>query len=110
MLVHVRDNKTSIFFKFYYCFLSRSHHSAMEVPLLDHESPSLSGATGHRSLFSNAGLFSNMTFSWMGPLLDLGKRKTLDLNDVPFLDDCDSVHGIIPKFRSKIASISAAGQ
>ena len=82
----------------------------MEEPLLDHESPSLFEATGHRSLFSNAGLFSNITFSWMGPLLDLGKRKTLDLNDVPFLDDCDSVHGIIPKFRSKIASISAAGQ
>ncbi|ONM55366.1 putative non-intrinsic ABC protein 5, partial [Zea mays] len=46
----------------------------------------------------------------MGPLLDLGKRKTLDLHDVPFLDDSDSVHGITPKFKSKIASISATGQ
>ncbi|CAD6235855.1 unnamed protein product [Miscanthus lutarioriparius] len=82
----------------------------MKEPLLDHESSSLSEAKRSRSLFADVGLFSNITFSWMGPLLDLGKRKTLDLNDVPFLDDCDSVHGIIPKFRSKIASISAAGQ
>lgn len=82
----------------------------MKEPLLDHESSSLSEAKRSRSLFADVGLFSNITFSWMGPLLDLGKRKTLDLNDVPFLDDCDSVHGIIPKFRSKIASISATGQ
>ncbi|XP_062186348.1 ABC transporter C family member 3-like [Phragmites australis] len=82
----------------------------MKEPLLGHESSSLSEAKRSRSLFADVGLFSNITFSWMGPLLDLGKRKTLDLNDVPFLDDCDSVHGIVPKFRSKIASISATGQ
>ena len=46
----------------------------------------------------------------MGPLLDLGKRKTLDLDDVPFLDDRDSVHGIVPKFKSNIDSISATEQ
>ncbi|GJN24563.1 hypothetical protein PR202_gb12312 [Eleusine coracana subsp. coracana] len=46
----------------------------------------------------------------MAPLLDLGKRKALDLDDVPFLDDSDSVHGISPKFKSKISSMSATGQ
>ncbi|RLN33979.1 ABC transporter C family member 3 [Panicum miliaceum] len=46
----------------------------------------------------------------MGPLLDLGKRKTLDLDDVPFLDDGDSVHGIVPKFKSNIDSTSATEQ
>ncbi|KAF8732226.1 hypothetical protein HU200_016201 [Digitaria exilis] len=46
----------------------------------------------------------------MGPLLELGKRKTLDLDDVPFLGDSDCVHGIVPKFKSKIASISDTGQ
>ncbi|KAL5658385.1 hypothetical protein ACJX0J_031548, partial [Zea mays] len=37
--------------------VSKSHYSTMEEPL-------------------------NITFSWMGPLLDLGKRKTLDLHDL----------------------------
>ncbi|CAL5066979.1 unnamed protein product [Urochloa decumbens] len=82
----------------------------MKEPLLDHDSSSLPEATSSKSLFTNAGLFSKITFSWMGPLLDLGKRKTLDLNDVPLLDDSDSVHGIVPKFKSKIASISATGK
>ncbi|CAL5091324.1 unnamed protein product [Urochloa decumbens] len=82
----------------------------MKEPLLDHDSSSLPEATSSKSLFTNAVLFSKITFSWMGPLLDLGKRKTLDLNDVPLLDDSDSVHGIVPKFKSKIASISATGK
>ncbi|GJN24564.1 hypothetical protein PR202_gb12313 [Eleusine coracana subsp. coracana] len=46
----------------------------------------------------------------MAPLLDLGKRKALDLDDVPFLDDSDSVHGISPMFKSKISKMSATGQ
>ncbi|WVZ61955.1 hypothetical protein U9M48_011760 [Paspalum notatum var. saurae] len=82
----------------------------MEEPLLGHGSSSLPETTGSRSLFADSGLFSSITFSWMGPLLDLGKRKTLDLNDVPFLDDSDSAHGVTPKFKSKIALLSATGQ
>ena len=77
---------------------------------MDHCSSPLPEAVSSRSLFTDAGLFSKITFSWMGPLLDLGKRKTLDLDDVPFLDDRDSVHGIVPKFKSNIDSISATEQ
>ncbi|KAK3126422.1 hypothetical protein QOZ80_7AG0556360 [Eleusine coracana subsp. coracana] len=85
----------------------------MKEPLLDRESSflfDLSDATNYRSIFTDVGLFSSITFSWMAPLLDLGKRKALDLDDVPFLDDSDSVHGISPKFKSKISSMSATGQ
>ena len=77
---------------------------------MGHSSSPLPEAVSSRSLFTDAGLFSKITFSWMGPLLDLGKRKTLDLDDVPFLDDRDSVHGIVPKFKSNIDSISATEQ
>ncbi|KAJ1275198.1 hypothetical protein BS78_05G118100 [Paspalum vaginatum] len=74
----------------------------MKEPLLAHGSSS--------SLEANAGFFSNITFSWMGHILDLGKKKTLDLGDVPVLDEGDSAHGILPMFTAKISSVSSTGQ
>ncbi|RYR45354.1 ABC transporter C family member 3 [Arachis hypogaea] len=52
--------------------------------------------------FSNAGIFSILTFSWVGPLIALGNKKTLDPEDVPQLDKNDSVFGAFPTFREKI--------
>ena len=52
--------------------------------------------------FSNAGVFSLLTFSWMGPLIALGNKKTLDLEDVPQLDSVNSVVGSFPIFRNKL--------
>ncbi|VAH20552.1 unnamed protein product [Triticum turgidum subsp. durum] len=82
----------------------------MKQPLLDQATSSSSEATGTKSLFTDAGWFSIITFYWMGPLLDLGRKKPLDLDDVPFLDDSDSVHGVLPNFKAKIVSNSATGQ
>lgn len=82
----------------------------MKQPLLNQEASSSVEETSTKSLFTDAGWFSIITFSWMGPLLDLGRRKTLDLDDVPFLDDNDSVHGVLPKFKVKIVSNSVTGQ
>ncbi|KAJ0987913.1 hypothetical protein J5N97_006269 [Dioscorea zingiberensis] len=59
---------------------------------------------GNVSLFANAGLLSILTFSWMGPLLSVGHKKTLDLEDVPKLADCDTVHGVFPIFKRKLES------
>ncbi|OMO55730.1 hypothetical protein COLO4_35877 [Corchorus olitorius] len=52
--------------------------------------------------YSNAGIFSILTFSWMGPLIAAGNKKTLDLEDVPQLDSSDSVVGAFPKFRNRL--------
>ncbi|KAK1697946.1 hypothetical protein QYE76_014643 [Lolium multiflorum] len=82
----------------------------MKQPLLNQEASSSVEETSTKSLFTDAGWFSIITFSWMGPLLDLGRRKTLDLDDVPFLDDNDSVHGVLPMFKAKIVSNSVTGQ
>ncbi|XP_061990937.1 ABC transporter C family member 3-like [Rosa rugosa] len=54
--------------------------------------------------FSNAGIFSILTFSWMSPLIAVGNKKTLDLEDVPELDKGDSVVGSFPVFRNKLES------
>ncbi|RVW50097.1 ABC transporter C family member 3 [Vitis vinifera] len=59
--------------------------------------------------FSNAGVFSLLTFSWMGPLIALGNKKTLDLEDVPQLDAVNSVVGGFPIFRSKLEGDGGGG-
>ncbi|EEC72935.1 hypothetical protein OsI_06791 [Oryza sativa Indica Group] len=82
----------------------------MDQPLLDRAASSSSKATGSRAAFTDAGFFSVITFSWMGPLLDLGRRKALDLDDVPTLDDNDSVQGILPNFEAKLISVSGSGK
>ncbi|XP_042477213.1 ABC transporter C family member 3-like [Macadamia integrifolia] len=40
----------------------------------------------------------------MGPLLALGYKKTLDLEDVPQLSNCDSANVVFPHFRNNIES------
>ncbi|KAI9102284.1 hypothetical protein K1719_023486 [Acacia pycnantha] len=52
--------------------------------------------------YSNAGIFSILTFTWVGSLIAAGKQKTLDLEDVPQLASCDSVARVFPPFRNKL--------
>ncbi|TYI03203.1 hypothetical protein ES332_A11G320100v1 [Gossypium tomentosum] len=59
--------------------------------------------------YSNAGIFSVLTFSWMGPLIAAGNKKPLDLEDVPQLDSHDSVIGAFPKFKNRLESADSEG-
>ncbi|KAJ4977501.1 hypothetical protein NE237_002607 [Protea cynaroides] len=54
--------------------------------------------------FSTANFLSIITFSWLGPLLAVGNKKTIDLEDVPRLATADSVNGVFPDFKSKLES------
>ncbi|XP_042505297.1 ABC transporter C family member 3-like isoform X2 [Macadamia integrifolia] len=54
--------------------------------------------------YANANLLSIFTFSWMGSLLALGYRKTLNLEDVPQLAICDSAKVVFARFRNKFES------
>ncbi|CAM0878903.1 unnamed protein product [Alopecurus aequalis] len=92
------------------CSQYRAYSFIMRQQLLNQEASSSCEATSTKSLFTDAGWFSIITFSWMGPLLDLGRRKTLDLDDVPLLDHNDSVHGNLREFEAKIVSDSVTGQ
>lgn len=67
------------------------------------------GRNGSMSIFENAGFFSLLTFSWMGPLLSVGHKKTLDLEDVPQLVHSDSVNGVYPIFKNKLESYMGSG-
>ncbi|XP_014517264.1 ABC transporter C family member 3 [Vigna radiata var. radiata] len=52
--------------------------------------------------YSNAGIFSLLTFSWIGPLITVGRKKPLDLEDVPQLDKRDSLIGAFPTFSDRL--------
>ncbi|XP_042487487.1 ABC transporter C family member 3-like [Macadamia integrifolia] len=68
------------------------------------QGPSVSGE--NVTSYANANLFSIFTFSWMGPLLALGYKKTLDLEDVPQLSNCDSAKVVFACFRNNLESDS----
>ncbi|CAL5190730.1 unnamed protein product [Lathyrus oleraceus] len=52
--------------------------------------------------YSNAGILSLLTFTWVGPLIAFGNKKILDLEDIPQLDSGDSVVGAFPTFCEKL--------
>ncbi|XP_043711637.1 ABC transporter C family member 3-like [Telopea speciosissima] len=66
----------------------------------DGQEPSVGGDSV--TPYANANLVSIFTFSWMGPLLALGYNKTLDLEDVPQLDNCDRANVVFARFRNKL--------
>ncbi|KAM5585065.1 hypothetical protein ABKV19_004453 [Rosa sericea] len=86
----------------------------LEEPLLNGTTNSSIGNTAESSKskgvetvktpYSNAGFFSILTFSWMSPLIAVGNKKILNLEDVPGLDKGDSVVGSLPIFRNKLES------
>ncbi|KAB2606085.1 ABC transporter C family member 3-like [Pyrus ussuriensis x Pyrus communis] len=94
------------------CVLSKEgRDSVLEEPLLNgnrstglgnHRDSNKSRRGTNVNPYSNAGIFSILTFAWMGPLIAAGNKKALDLEDVPELDKVDSLFGSYPRFKSKL--------
>uniref|UniRef100_A0A803LEG0 ABC-type xenobiotic transporter n=2 Tax=Chenopodium quinoa TaxID=63459 RepID=A0A803LEG0_CHEQI len=57
------------------------------------------------SPYLNVGLFSNLTFTWVGSLISKGYNKTLDLEDVPSLSGKDDVSESHMIFRNCMESL-----
>ncbi|KAL5700037.1 Canalicular multispecific organic anion transporter 2 [Ranunculus cassubicifolius] len=66
------------------------------------------GDDDHDAPFTNAGILGMLTFSWMSPLLAVGNTKTLDLDDVPQLDNGDRVKRVYTTFSNKLHSYSTS--
>ncbi|OEL25167.1 ABC transporter C family member 7 [Dichanthelium oligosanthes] len=83
--------------------------SAAEEPLLNgaHERADENGRrAAEASKFTGVGFLNVLTFSWMGPLLAVGHKKTLGLDDVPELDPGDSVAGLLPTFEANLEAVA----
>ncbi|XP_024965503.1 ABC transporter C family member 3-like isoform X2 [Cynara cardunculus var. scolymus] len=52
--------------------------------------------------YANSTLFSLLTFSWLSPMVAIGHKKPLDLEDVPQLSGVDSVVGSFPILKHKL--------
>ncbi|CAI9088257.1 OLC1v1022538C1 [Oldenlandia corymbosa var. corymbosa] len=59
--------------------------------------------------YASANIVSILSFSWMGPLISLGNKKTLDLEDVPQLTGLDSVRQAFPILNDKLESVMDRG-
>ncbi|KAL6544998.1 hypothetical protein OROHE_009905 [Orobanche hederae] len=76
----------------------------LEEPLLSNEIVSDDGPKGCNvsTPYSNAGLFSVLSFSWISPLLSLGTKKTLDLDDIPQINSVNSVFESLPILQKQL--------
>ncbi|KAL0855188.1 hypothetical protein Bca101_060340 [Brassica carinata] len=88
---------------------NNSSNGVLEEPLLNGDSTVGGEGSDEATPYSRAGLLSLLTFSWMGPLIETGNKKPLDLEDVPQLHDSDSAVGLAPKFRTMLESSSDGG-
>ncbi|KAB5521203.1 hypothetical protein DKX38_025522 [Salix brachista] len=114
-----KSGETKLPFLLRVCYVGFSRNKCqdtlLEQPLLNGDSSSINGLESSKyrggdsvTPYANAGLFSILTFSWMGPLIAFGNKKTLDLEDVPQLHSVDSVVGAFPIFKNKLESDSGA--
>ncbi|XP_049932985.1 putative ABC transporter C family member 15 isoform X2 [Nymphaea colorata] len=66
---------------------NREQKDGIRKPLLEREEVN---NEKRPASFTNANIWRRMTFGWLNPLFDLGRRKTLELTDVPIIPDEDS--------------------
>ncbi|XP_042487805.1 ABC transporter C family member 3-like [Macadamia integrifolia] len=89
-----------------------NEYSDLLEPILESNSHQNNGDNGQQSNvggesvtpYANANLLSILTFSWIGPLLALGYKRTLDLEDVPQLTNCHTANVVFTQFRNKLVS------
>ncbi|KAI3510254.1 hypothetical protein L1887_25787 [Cichorium endivia] len=76
----------------------------VQQPLLTDTCIHVSNRESNYSGTPKCGIFSLLTFSWLTPLVTVGHKKPLDLDDVPQLFGVDSVRGSFPILKTKLES------
>ncbi|KAL5997365.1 hypothetical protein ACLOJK_008295 [Asimina triloba] len=57
----------------------------LRQPLLSEEN-----ACSNKDAFTNAGIWSHLTFSWLNPLFEIGRKQKLELSRVPLVPESES--------------------
>ncbi|PKI77490.1 hypothetical protein CRG98_002096, partial [Punica granatum] len=116
------SDRVSVVLGFFFCYVGflgkfkgDDSDAHLKVPLINgtsnrsgstrsYEASGLSKSRGAETVtpYSEASIFGKFTFSWLSPLIALGNKKILDLEDVPQLDSDDSLVGACQKFKSKL--------
>ncbi|KAL8492102.1 hypothetical protein ACS0TY_023647 [Phlomoides rotata] len=88
--------------------MEKDEDTILQEPLLNGVTSNVSESKGSPkgdetvTPYAKAGFFSLFTFSWVGPLISLGYKRTLDLEDVPQLDFPDTTKGAFPILNDKL--------
>ncbi|MFS7985506.1 putative ABC-type xenobiotic transporter [Helianthus anomalus] len=67
----------------------------IQQPLITHSSKPV-------TTYTECSIFSRLTFSWLSPLIAIGYKKPLDLDDIPDLSGLDSAKGSFPILKNKL--------
>ncbi|KAJ4976248.1 hypothetical protein NE237_001354 [Protea cynaroides] len=107
----------SVFAGFFFCYAGffgkERGDTRLREPLLNSrkdranghlDGPSKSIDGNNLTPYSTANFFSILTFSWLGPLLAVGNKKIIDLENIPQLATSDTVNKVFPIFRSNLES------
>ncbi|KAG0462967.1 hypothetical protein HPP92_021443 [Vanilla planifolia] len=82
---------------------------AIEVGAGLHLEEPLLNSGNFSSPYSSANFLSLLSFSWITPLLALGRQKRIDLEDIPPLASDDNVSNIFSIFRDKLRFCGSSG-
>ncbi|PKA64568.1 ABC transporter C family member 3 [Apostasia shenzhenica] len=81
----------------------------VEVKDANHLQEPLLSSRDDSSPYSHAAFPSLLTFSWVNPLLSLGRQTRIDYEDIPPLAIEDSVHSSFSNFREKLQFDGSGG-
>ncbi|KAI4354324.1 hypothetical protein L6164_003194 [Bauhinia variegata] len=104
---YIISDVVSVFVGLIFCYVgifvkNEEEDNILVEPLLNDDANVSTKGSETVTPYSNAGIFSILTFSWMNRLIAVGNKKILDHDDVPQLASRDSVFGAFPIFRDKL--------
>ncbi|KAI3703061.1 hypothetical protein L6452_28816 [Arctium lappa] len=105
---------SSTFLGLFLCYVGLSGKNEREINRQESVSNDSSGVTVNRREFKTVGVvitpsitssvFSRLTFLWIHPLIAIGYKKPLDLEDVPELESVDSARKAFSVLKNRLES------